>query len=79
MKRILSPVLPGQAQLHVQKHIDGGFVFTMGREGVKLSPREAYDVALCLLKNLGVEVAETHKRPDDLGGHALGARIKLVG
>lgn len=79
MKRLLQPVLPGQAPLVVQKHIDGGFVFTMGREGVKLSPRQAYDIAVSLLKNLGIEVNETHKRPDDLGGQALGARIKLVG
>lgn len=79
MQKILSPILPGQARLEIIKHGSGGFVVRLGSEAGLLSPRATYDFAVSLLKNLGVEVAETHKRPDDFAGDVLKANIKLVG
>lgn len=77
--RVLSPVLPNQRRLHIQKNLNGEFIITLGSEGIVLNPRQTYDVAVSLLKNLGIEVNETHKRPDDFGGDVLKANIKLTG
>lgn len=79
MQKILSPILPGQARIEIIKHGSGGFVIRLGQEAGLLSPRATYDFAISLLKNLGVEVAETHKRPDDLPGDVLKASLKIVG
>lgn len=79
IQKIMTPVLPNQRRLHIQKNLNGEFIITLGNEGIVLNPRQTYDVAVSLLKNLGVEVAETHKRPDDFGGDVLKASIKLVG
>lgn len=79
MQRILTPVLPDQRRLELIKDLSGGFVLKVGSESVLLPPRGAYDFAISILRNLGMEVNETHKRADDFGGNQLRANLKLTG
>lgn len=79
MRKILQPVLPGQARFQIEKHISGGLVFRFGDDGVLLAPRQAYDVARGILNNLGIEVNEITRREGDFNGDPLMARIKLIG
>lgn len=78
MKQIIQPALPGQGQLHLFKDGNGCVVMQIKDQAVRLDPRQAYDVAVVLLKQIGAEVNELPKRADDMGGKPLKANLKIV-
>lgn len=47
-----------ERRVEVQRHLSGGVVVLIGHEGVLLPPRNAYMVAIGMLKALDIEVAE---------------------
>lgn len=82
MKQIITPVLGPQAQkpIRLKRDMDGCVILQWGdsNEYAKLQPREAYDMAVLILKAIGCQVGETHQRPDDIGGGQLRANIKIA-
>lgn len=78
MKQIIMPVLPGQRRVEVKKDMHGNVLLVFGDAGARLEPRQAYDLAILLLQGVGCEIGETYKRPDDIGGGQLRAKVKIV-
>lgn len=78
MKQIIRPLLPGQQPLEVKKDMNGNVLLVFGEHGARMAPRQAYDLAILILQGVGCEIGETHKRPDDLGGGQLKAKVRIA-
>jgi hypothetical protein len=79
MRKIITPRLMDRngPKFEISRDLNGGMVFRINSEAVHLTPREAYDAAIVMLKQVGAVFQEVPKFPGDLGGPAMMAAMKM--
>lgn len=67
---IIRPQMVGGDQFHIGKDLNGAFIFTINDQSMKMTPAQAEDLAVRLLKACGcqIERVEQHNAGQKLAG-----------
>ena len=65
-KGLALPLGTDRRQIKLHRHASGGIALEIGTETVLMSPRQAYDLAMGLMKGAGVIVQEHADRTQQL-------------
>lgn len=62
-KQIVAPQMLGGDHFHIGRALDGGFVFSINNQSIRMSPAQAQDLAIKLLASLGMVIEEMPPMP----------------
>lgn len=63
---LLRPLNENMKHIRVSPHVSGGVIVEIGREGMLLSPQQAFEMATGILRHLGFNFEQ--KPPEGLPG-----------
>lgn len=61
------PIIPAQQiggdLFHIGRNLNGEFIFSINNQSIRMSPAQAQDLAVRLLRSLGMEIEEVPPAP----------------